>query len=195
MGFLKFISVLSIFLLTTGVAHANWILDKENSGLSYGSIKKNSIGESNHFQNMEGRITDKGEITLLIDLASVETWIDIRNNRMKEFFFQTGVFPVATLRGQVDMGKFKGLKVGGQQSFDMVFDFDLHGQSQTVEAELIILRMSENTVVVMPGEIIFLDVKQFNLLSGLKKLQDLAKLPSISSSVPVIFHLTFNLVP
>lgn len=195
MALIKLISVLGIFFLTIGIAKADWTLDMENSGLSYGSIKKNSIGESNHFQSMEGRITDKGELTLLIDLASVETWVDIRNLRMKEFFFQTGVFPVATLRGQIDMEKFNDLKVGGQKSFDAAFDFELHGQSQTIEAELVIMRLSEKTVVVLPGSIIFLNVENFNLLSGLKKLQNLAKLPSISLSVPIIFHLTFNLVP
>lgn len=195
MAFLKLISAFSILLLTVGLARADWTLDMENSQLSYASIKKGSIGESNHFQSLEGRITDKGEITLLIDLASVETWIDIRNYRMKEFFFQTAEFPVATLRGQVDMKKFNDLKVGGQQSFDVTFDFDLHGQGQTIEAELVILRLTKGTVVVFPSEFIFLDVEKFNLLSGLKKLQELAKLPSISSSIPITFHLTFNRVP
>ncbi|PCI34038.1 MAG: polyisoprenoid-binding protein [Alphaproteobacteria bacterium] len=181
--------------LTGSFARADWTLDQENSQLSYASIKKGSIGENNHFQKLDGRITDAGEITLLIDLASVETWVDIRNARMKEFFFKTLDFPVATLRGQIDMAKFNDLKVGSQQAFDLSFDFDLHGQSQTIDAELVIMRLSEKTVVVIPGEFIFLDVKQFNLLAGLKKLQELAKLPSISSVVPIVFHLTFTQVP
>ncbi|PCI51290.1 MAG: hypothetical protein COB49_02410 [Alphaproteobacteria bacterium] len=195
MAIIKLISVFGILLLTMGSARADWILDMENSQLSYASIKKGSIGENNHFQSMEGRITDKGEITLLIDLASVETWVDIRNARMKEFFFQIKEFPVATLSGQIDMNKLDGLKVGGQRSFDVAFDFDLHGMGQTIEAELVILRLTENTVVVIPGEFIFLDVEKFNLLSGLEKLKKLAKLPSISRSIPITFHLTFNQVP
>lgn len=191
----KILSAFTLSLLLTGVAYADWTLDVEKSHLSYASIKKNSVGENNHFQHLEGRITDKGEITLLIDLASVETWVDIRNARMNEFFFQTMQFPVATLRGQVDMKKFDKLKVGGQQSFDMTFDFDLHGQSQSLEAELVIMRLSKNTIVVIPGEFIFLDVEKFNLLPGLIKLQELAKLPSISHIVPIVFHLTFHRMP
>ncbi len=187
-------SIIGIYLLTIGVATADWTLDMENSSLSYGSIKKNTIGESNHFQNLDGQITDKGEITLLIDLGSVETWVDIRNARMKEFFFQTGEFPVARLQGQVDMDKFNELKVGGQLSADLALDFDLHGQEQTIEAELVILRLTADTVVVIPNDIIFLDVEKFDLLPGLKKLQELAKLSSISSTVPITFHLTFNRV-
>lgn len=199
MALIKLLTTFTLFLLTLtltgGAAHADWALDPEKSKLSYASIKKGSIGESNHFQKLDGRITAAGDITLLIDLSSVETWVDIRNSRMKEFFFKTIDFPVATLRGQIDMTKFNDLKIGGQQAFDLSFEFDLHGQSQTIEAELVILRLTENTVVVLPSEFIFLDAEKFNLLAGLKKLQQLAKLPSISSVVPINFHLTFTQVP
>jgi len=178
--------------LFTGIARADWLLDMENSSLSFGSIKNGSIGESNHFQSVEGRITDAGDITLIIDLTSVETWVDIRNARMKEFLFKTNMFPVAILRGQIDLTKFTDLAVGSQQSVEMAFDLDLHGQQQTFDAELVILRLTKERLIVIPAEIIFLDAEKFNLLSGLKKLQELAKLPSISSSVPVSFRLTFN---
>ena len=199
MALIKLLSTFTFFLLslalTGNFAQADWALDQENSQLSYASIKKGSIGESNHFQKLDGRITDAGDITLLIDLSSVETWVDIRNSRMKEFFFQTIDFPVATLSGQIDMTKFTDLKVGAQMSVDVSFDFDFHGHAQTIDAELVILRLTETTVVVLPGEFIFLDAAQFNLLAGLKKLQELAKLPSISSIVPINFHLTFTQVP
>ncbi|MBL4894323.1 MAG: YceI family protein [Emcibacter sp.] len=124
MATIKTLPLLGLLLFIIGItppnmARADWVLNMEKSNLSYGSIKKNSIGESNHFQRLEGQITEKGEITLLIDLASVETWVDIRNARMAEFFFQTMDYPTATLQGQVDMEKFSRLKVGDQQSFDM----------------------------------------------------------------------------
>ncbi|PCJ44199.1 MAG: hypothetical protein COA81_02395 [Alphaproteobacteria bacterium] len=195
MAISKIISFCIIFLFSITTAHADWVLDQEKSNLSYGSIKKNSIGESNHFQHLEGRITAGGDITLLIDLSSVETWVDIRNARMKEFLFQVTDFPVASLKGQIDMAKFKKLEVGRQMSIDVAFDFDLHGQTQVIESEITVLRLSEKTVVVVPDGIIFLDAEKFNLLSGLKKLKELAKLPSISSAIPVVFHLTFNQVP
>ncbi len=195
----KLITTVACFLLTMGLAintaKADWILDMENSSLSFGSIKKNSIGESNSFQHLDGRITAEGDITLLIDLASVETWVDIRNARMKEFFFETGKFPMGELRGRIDMANFEKLEIGGQQSVEVSFDLDLHGFQQTFDAQLVVLRSSEKTVVVIPGDIIFLDAEKFNLLPGLEKLKKLAKLPSISSSVPISFYLTFNQTP
>lgn len=190
-----FIFVISFFLLGLNMAHADWMLDGQKSRLSFGSIKKNSIGESNHFQSLQGRITENGRISLMIKLSRVETWVDIRNERMKEFLFQVADFPMAILTGQVDMAQFEAMKIGDQQPFEVAFDLDLHGEKQTIEAELVILRLSENSVLVIPDEIIFLDLEKFNLLSGVKKLQELAKLPSISSTVPVSFHLTFTRTP
>lgn len=183
------------FLLITNTAHADWILDRENSTLTYGSIKKNSIGESNHFRHMEGRVTEQGDITLLIDLTSVETWVDIRNERMKEFFFETRQFPLAILHGQVNMTEFTSLKIGEQKMIDMDFEFDFHGTQQNIDAELIIIRLTENKIIALPNDVIFLDMAKFDLLSGLKKLQQLAKLPSIATTVPITFHLTFNQIP
>ena len=40
-------------------------------------------------------------------------------------------------------------------------------------------------------ELVFLDVKGFELLNGLAALKTIAKLPSISSSIPVTAQLLF----
>lgn len=184
--------VVGLMALAAQPALADWQLEKETSHLSYGSVKKGSIGESNHFQELDGRINAAGDIELVIDLASVETWVDIRNARMGEFLFNVVDHPVATLRGQVDMAKLKTLEIGAQRLLDVNFVLDLHGQQQPLETELVLLRLSQDKVVVLPHEIIFIDAAKFDLLPGLKKLQELAKLPSISSSVPVAFHLTFS---
>ncbi len=75
----------------------------------------------------------------------------------------------------------------------MTFDFNLYGQS--LEAELVIMKLSKNTIVVILGEFIFLDVEKFSLLPSLIKLQELEKLPSINQIVPIVFHLTFHRMP
>jgi len=145
------ISLFSLFLATgiaPNIAWADWILDMEHSGLSYGSIKKNAVGEINHFQSMEGRITEGGDISLNIDLSSVETWADIRNERMGKFLFMIEKHPMATLSGKVDMIGFKDLKVGDQMESDVTFTLNLHGIKQSLDAELIILRLSDSRVMV-----------------------------------------------
>ncbi|MFC7047752.1 YceI family protein [Emcibacter nanhaiensis] len=185
---------LSILLLLTfgSQAHAEWLLDGENSHLSFGSVKKNTIGESNHFATIDSRISDGGEISLTVDLASVETWVDIRNERIRKFLFQTGMYPVATLSGQIDLGQFQDMEIGASQLLETSLVLELHGQRKNVECELVVTRLGDNRVMVVPHELIFLDAEDFDLLSGLQKLQELAGLPSISTAVPLSFYLTYT---
>lgn len=180
------------FIAFTTTAHADWTLDGEQSVLSYGSIKNNAIGEANSFSKLNGTITDKGKITLHINLASVETWVDTRNSRMKEFLFQVGAHPLATLIGDVDPANFKNLNVGQSLVVETVFSLDLHGIKKDIEAELLVIRLAKDKVLVLPNEMIFIEAGDFGLLAGLKKLQQLAKLSSITTAVPVNFHLIYR---
>ena len=184
----------SIFLLFSlaAPAQAEWLLEGENSHLSFGSIKKNTIGESNHFASINSRISDNGEISLTIDLSSVETWVDIRNERMREFLFQTGMYPVATLNGQIDLGQFEDMEIGASQLIETSLVLELHGQRKNIECELVVTRLGDSRVMIVPHELIFLDAEDFDLLSGLQKLQELAGLPSISTAVPLSFYLTYK---
>ncbi|WP_321396559.1 YceI family protein [Emcibacter sp.] len=183
-------SVVLLFSLT-GPAQADWLLEEDNSHLSFGSIKKNTIGESNHFATVNSRISEAGEISLTIDLSSVETWVDIRNERIREFLFHTGMYPVATLAGQIDLAQFEELEIGENQLIETSLVLELHGQKKNVECELLVTRLGENRAMIVPHELIFLDAEDFDLLSGLKKLQELAGLPSISTAVPLSFYLTY----
>lgn len=192
MALIRYTALIVFFFTLTTTAHADWLLDREQSSLSYGSIKNNAIGEANSFSDISGTVTDKGLITLNINLASVETWVDVRNSRMKEFLFQVGLHPVATLTGDVDPAVFKKLAVGQSQTVETVFSLDLHGIKKDIEAELTVVRLAKDKVLVLPREMIFIEAEDFGLLEGLKKLQELASLSSITTVVPVNFYLIYR---
>ena len=65
----------------------SWTLDGEASKVAFGSVKKDTIGEVHHFKSVSGSVDDAGKVTVEIDVASVETWIDIRNERFQKFVF------------------------------------------------------------------------------------------------------------
>jgi len=69
-------------LVISNIAQADWQLVNDKSQLSFVSIKKNSIAEANHFTNIEGKLSDKGEFSVNVDLTSAETLIPIRNERL-----------------------------------------------------------------------------------------------------------------
>lgn len=169
----------------------SWALDAEASSLSFVSVKAGDVGEAHGFSSLAGSVSPAGKATLTIDLASVDTGIDIRNERMREFLFDVATYPQATVTAQVDPAAFAALKVG--ESLDQKLDasLELRGIQTAVEAEVTVLRAGPDRVVVSTARPIIIDAGVIELTDGLAKLQELAGLPSISTAVPVTFALSF----
>ncbi len=169
-----------------------WQLDNQNSSLSFISIKKADIAEAHHFNQLSGSLAGDGKVSLTIDLLSVDTNIAIRNERMKEFLFNTELHPKASFNAQLDMAKFNQIAVGHVGVLKLTGEIDLHGQKQKVMFEVLVAKLSKKSFVVSSMKPVLLNAQRFGLTDGVKKLQELAKLPSISNAVPVSFVLTFN---
>lgn len=175
----------------SGMAHAgSWTLDPEASHLAYGSIKKDSIGEVNSFSGLIGTVSPEGSVTVSIDLASVETWIDIRNERMIEHVFE-GV-AMATVSSEVDMGALESLDVGETSVIDAETVLSFVGTEVSLEAELLVARLSETRVMVTTNDMIFVSTEELGIDPGIDKLMELAGLPGITRTAPVTFRLVFE---
>lgn len=173
-------------------AFAAWELDNDNSRINFISIKKGNIPELGRFTHLEGTIADNGATTLKINLASVDTKIQIRDERMREFLFETAQFAQATFSAQLDLSLLNALPVGGQGVQIIGGKLDLHGISKEIKADVILTRLSPTKFMVSTFAPILLNAEDFQLSAGIEKLRELASLPSISSAVPVTFHLNFK---
>jgi polyisoprenoid-binding protein YceI len=173
-------------------ALSNWQLDNHHSSLSFISIKNTDIAEAHHFNQLSGSLTNDGQISFIIDLLSVDTNIAIRNDRMKQFLFNTKLFPTANFNAQLDMKKFHLIAVGQTGLLKLAGEVNLHGRKQKMMFDVLVAKLSEKSFVVSAMKPVLLNAQQFGLSDGVKKLQELAKLPSISAAVPLSFVLTFN---
>lgn len=195
---MKFLSktmwLLSLFLITAAANAASWQIDNAQSQLSFVSVKKSTIAEVHHFEWISGSLSASGEFALEIDLTSVNTGIEIRDSRMKEFFFETGAYPTADLKATVDPAIFSELATGASKPISVDASLDLHGQQQPLSLNLVVTRISDQELLVVSAQPVILNVADFNLVKGLEKLRDLAGLPSISQAVPVSFYLTLNAI-
>ena len=70
--------VLALMILSLG-ARADWLLNNHRSELTFVSTKAIDIAEVHRFDSLAGRIEDNGKAVVTIDLASVDTGIDIRD--------------------------------------------------------------------------------------------------------------------
>jgi len=183
---------LALLFLGTATASADWKLENEQSQLSFISIKKGDIAEVHHFNQLEGTVDDKGNVQLTIQLASVATAIPIRDQRMQEMLFNTNLFPTAGLTATVDADQISMLKAGQMRVSALEGELSLHGQSSPVTAELIVARLTDDTLLVTSQKPLVVQAGDFDLVEGVEKLREIAGLPSISRAVPVSFVLTFK---
>lgn len=174
------------------LTEGNWTLDPAGSRLSYVSIKAGEVAEANRFDAMTGTVAADGTASLDIDLASVNTGVDIRNERMRDIFFAVADNPTATVTAKLDPATFAGLAVGQSLTRPLKASVTIKGASSDVETEVLVTRVSENRVTVVPTAPVIVSTDMFDLTDELGELRALAQLPSITPAVPVTFSLAFT---
>ncbi|MGI9250969.1 MAG: YceI family protein [Pseudohongiellaceae bacterium] len=167
-----------------------WTLDNDTSELSFVTIKAEHIAEVHTFSAMSGTLDESGELTLTIELASVDTLIPIRDERMREMLFETNIFPEATVNAQVDMSNLQNMSPGTTQLADFDFTLTLRGESNSYNAQVMLLR-TRNGVVATTLKPVVVTAGSFGLTAGIERLREVAGLPSISAAVPFTFTVSF----
>lgn len=168
----------------------SWTLNADSSHIAFGSVKKDTVGEVHSFESMSGTVGADGAAKIEIDLSSVQTLIDIRNERMVEHVFKNA--PTATLNAQIDMAEVAALTVGASTVVDATGNIDLAGNALELDAELFVLRISDTQVMVSTNDMIMLSTADMGLTEGIDKLMELAKLPGITRVSPVTLRLVFD---
>ena len=170
--------------------HAGWKLEQDVSKIAFGSVKKDTVGETHNFSNLSGMVSETGELTIAIDLASVETWIDIRNERIVEHVFHK--MAQATLSANLDMDKLLAMPVGGMDTVAVNGKLSLMGAEVVVQTDMFVVRLAENKVLVTSDEITWVSTEELGIDDSVSKLMELAKLPGITRAVPVTARLVFS---
>ena len=190
MRLLNLIGLLAAFIAIP--VQAQWVLDNNSSSLHFVSIKASDIAEIHRFNSLTGMIEDDGSVTVEIELASVDTLIPIRDERMREMLFETSIFPVATMTTRIDPALTQSLKPGDSTRLTSEVLIELHGEAAPTIVELKAVRVSDNQVLVTSDKPVVINVGMFNMVDGLEALRSVAGLPSISKAVPVTFNLIFE---
>ncbi len=177
---------------TAPVTDSAWTLDPAGSRLSYVSIKAGEIAEANRFDTLAGSVAADGTATLEIELASVNTGVDLRNERMREIFFGVAEYPKATVTAKLDPAAFAGLAVSQSLTRPLTATVTIKGAAAEVATNVMVTRVAEDRVLVVPIAPVIISTDMFGLTDELGELRALAQLPSITPAVPVTFTLVFR---
>ena len=189
---LRALSAAAASLFLAFPAAAQWSLSADESRIGFVSVKAGAFAESHSFTEVQGAISEDGAAEIVISLDSVETNIDIRNERMREFLFETETHPTAAVAATIDLDALSDLAPGARESVIFSGEVTLHGATAPFETTLTVTRLSDDRVLVETTDPVILYADEFDLTAGVDKLRELAGLPSITPAVPVTASLVFE---
>jgi polyisoprenoid-binding protein YceI len=183
---------LFLLALASTPAAADWFLNSNLSELSFISIKKGDVAERHQFRQFAGHVDQAGNVKVVIQLASVDTAIAIRDERMRDLLFQTAIMPTAELTTRVDAAGLMQLPTGAVVVGSLQGQLALHGTARPVTIDLLITKLASGRLLVTSRRPVVVNAGDYALAAGVEKLREIAGLPSISQAVPVSFVLTFE---
>lgn len=169
-------------------AQADWQLNNDRSELSFVSIKAANIAEVHRFKTLKGGVDGNGKATIIVDLASVDTMIPIRDERMQKYLFNTVQFPVMQVEADV-ASVLKQLKSSAAVEAVVKAKVSLHGVERELELPLLVAKLNDGSVLVSTTRPVLVNAADFALVEGVDKLRSIAGLSSISYAVPVSLTL------
>lgn len=180
--------------LMTGAmtAQAAWELDGAASSFHYVTSKASAVSEVNSFTGLSGAISDAGAASLAINLASVDTGIDIRNERMRDIVFQVAQFMEATVSVPVDAAALSALAVGDSMTGTYTATVSLHGINQEMAADLKVVKLADDSIQVSTVRPLIVGAAAFGLAEEVEQLRVIANLASINPNIVVNFTLVYN---
>ena len=194
-GGLSVLLLAAALLLTiqgAALAASAWVLDPAQSTLTYQSVKKNTIVETNTIRNISGLIEPDGTAFVSFDLNSVDTGVDLRNVRMRFLFFETFEYPTATVTARVDSAAFADLPEKRRMMMPLPFTLSLHGIEKEMEAKVIVTMISDSVVSVASQVPVAVAVEDFGLLPAIEKLERAASVTNIVPTASVSFDFIFG---
>ncbi len=184
------IASMGLALVASSVTAGEWAIDSGASAVSFGSVKKDTVGESHSFTSVSGMIGQDGAATISVDLGSVETNIDIRNERIGEHVFHN--MASASVTGQVDLATIEALGIGEMAAVYVDATLQLMGKEVGFDAPMIAVRLSETRAMVVSDGLAYISTEDMGIDGGVDMLMELASLPGITRTVPITVRLVFD---
>ena len=187
---MKIISFVTLMAISTA-STAGWTLWNQASDLNFVSTVNSSVSEVHSFTNMDGSISENGEAVLKVDLASVETNNALRNKQISKIIFDTKNFQELLISIKLNTDQFASLSVSRPVVMEVNTIITLHGISKEIRATLLVTRLQTGCLLITSLQPIIISLADFGLLDNLEKLRSIAKLDSISNTVPVTINLFY----
>ena len=168
-----------------------WKVDGNVSSINFVTTKAGTVSELGSIGGLSGSIEESGSAEIEFALDSTNTGIETRDERMKEFLFDTAQFPVGKVTAQIDPATLDSLASGGGGALEIEATVTIAGASAPVTLPLAVATVGKDRVLVQTSKPVLVEASTFNLTDGVEKLRELASLDAIAPVVPVTVSVTF----
>jgi polyisoprenoid-binding protein YceI len=200
---LSFTAMTSLGLIacTTGPTASsstqNWAIDANQSTLNFVTTKAGQqgvagISETQSFKRYAGGIDQSGKIVLNIDLASVDTGVEIRDERMRTMLWNVKATPQATFTAQLPAEALKSVGGTGVQNIELNGQLQMGGQTKPVVANVRVSKLANDQLLVVTRNPILINANDYGLRPGVEALREVMGLNFLAGSAPVSFTLVLS---
>ena len=177
---------------SVGSGFGNWQLDTVNSYVNFVTTKNYHVIEAQKFDTISGSMNDAGVATLTVDLASVNTANTLRDQRIRDLFFETATYPTATVTTTLDTKLLSSMAVGASSAVTIAANLNLHGVVVPVSTKVMVQKLSATKVMVHSLAPVVVKASNHTMDAGVEALRAIVGIVSVSSAAPVDFVLVFN---
>lgn len=176
------------------------VVDTAASSLRFVSTKAGAAGvggvvEVHRFDRFQGGLGADGTVRLDIDLASVNTGVGIRDERLRTMLFNVAVSPRATFTAKLDPAALDALPANGSLDLDVSGTLSLAGQARPTSAALRVTRLPQRALQVVTRAPIVVDAQQFGLKPGVEALREVMGLAFLAAAAPVTLNVVLHEQP
>lgn len=156
------------------------------------SATNGTVTELNTFDKASATLNFDGKLDAVIDLGSVNSGIEIRDQRLQDHIFSSVKNMALLVSGKVDLSDINQLEVGQSLVLHQPLHLTFGGKEIDVSAELLVVRQADNQLSVTSLKPMILDLTLFDVDQGVNKLTELAGLNAIALQVPTFLHAAFT---
>lgn len=168
---------------------ARWLLNNTKSVLNFVSVKNTDVAETFTFGQLQGTVSNSGQATMTIPLASILTGVDIRNTRMQSMLFESNYLPSLHFTTQLDLAAIDAMAAGSTSTLSLTGSLILHGVIKPLTFEALVIKHANNSVSFSPRKPIVINSTDFDLNAGIELLRVTAGATTIGEKVPVYFKM------
>ncbi len=175
---------------------AAYEVDLARSAVTFVTTKAGAAGvggvtETMRFARYSGGMDASGKVSLSIDLASIDSGIGIRDDRMRQMLWNVKATPMATFSAQLPSEVLRQVGSVGQP-VEVAGQLEMAGQAKLLVAKLMVTPTAGGQLLVSTVQPVVVNANDFGLKNGVEALREAVGLNFISTSAPVSLNLALK---